>query len=125
MKVPLIVQRAVPAHAVAHLCAAGCQPLLARIYAARGVAEPVELDDAFTRLHPLDSMLNLREMAHLLADAIAAQARLGTHWAAQSELEIEVAERLQAMVPGAERVRFNNSATEVAMSALRLARGLT
>jgi len=60
-----------------------------------------------------------------LAEAIAAQARLGTHWAAQSELEIEVAERLQAMVPGAERVRFNNSATEVVMSALRLARGLT
>jgi len=60
-----------------------------------------------------------------LADAIAAQARLGTHWAAQSELEIEVAERLQEMVPGAERVRFNNSATEVVMSALRLARGLT
>jgi len=29
------------------------------------------------------------------------------------------------MVPGAERVRFNNSATEVVMSALRLARGLT
>lgn len=60
-----------------------------------------------------------------LADAIAAQARLGTHWAAQSELEIEVAERLQAMVPSAERVRFNNSATEVVLSALRLARGLT
>src|SRR5580698_4144354 len=34
-----------------------------------------------------------------LADAIAAQAHLGTHWAAQSELEIAVAERLQAMVP--------------------------
>lgn len=60
-----------------------------------------------------------------LADALAAQARLGTHWAAQSELEIDVAERLQAMVPAAERVRFNNSATEVVMSALRLARGLT
>lgn len=60
-----------------------------------------------------------------LADAIAAQARLGTHWAAQSELEIEVAERVQALVPGAERVRFNNSATEVVMSALRLARGFT
>ncbi len=60
-----------------------------------------------------------------LADAIAAQARLGTHWAAQSELEIDVAERVQSMVPGAERVRFNNSATEVVMSALRLARGLT
>lgn len=35
-----------------------------------------------------------------MADAIAAQARLGTHWAAQSELEIEVAERLQRMIPG-------------------------
>ena len=60
-----------------------------------------------------------------LADVVAAQARLGTHWAAQSELEIDVAERVQAMVPSAERVRFNNSATEVVMSALRLARGLT
>ncbi|MDZ4287571.1 MAG: aspartate aminotransferase family protein [Prosthecobacter sp.] len=60
-----------------------------------------------------------------MADAIAAQARLGTHWAAQSELEIDVAERLQKMIPGAERVRFNNSATEVVLSALRLARGHT
>ncbi len=59
------------------------------------------------------------------ARAIAAQAQLGTHWAAQSELEIEVAERLQRMIPSAQRVRFNNSATEVVMSALRLARGLT
>src|ERR1700749_16253 len=58
-----------------------------------------------------------------MADAIAAQAQLGTHWAAQSELEIDVAERLQSMVPSAERVRCNNSATEVVMSALRLARG--
>jgi len=60
-----------------------------------------------------------------LADALAAQARLGTHWAAQSELEIAVAERLQAMVPGVERVRFANSGTEVVMSALRLARAFT
>lgn len=60
-----------------------------------------------------------------MADAIAEQARKGTHWAAQSELEIEVAERLQAMIPGAELVRFNNSATEVVLSALRLARAHT
>ena len=60
-----------------------------------------------------------------MAEAIAAQARLGTHWAAQCELEIEVAERLQAMMPSAELVRFNNSATEVVLSALRLARGHT
>jgi glutamate-1-semialdehyde 2,1-aminomutase len=60
-----------------------------------------------------------------MAAAIAAQARLGTHWAAQCELEIEVAERLQRLMPGAERVRFNNSATEVVLSAFRLARAHT
>jgi glutamate-1-semialdehyde 2,1-aminomutase len=60
-----------------------------------------------------------------MAEAISAQARKGTHWAAQSELEIEVAERLQHMIPSAERVRFNNSATEVVLSALRLARAHT
>ncbi|HEV7803005.1 MAG TPA: single-stranded-DNA-specific exonuclease RecJ [Burkholderiales bacterium] len=61
---------------MARLTAAGCHPLLARIYAARGVAEPLELDDAFTRLHPLDGMLNLACMANLLADAIKARLRL-------------------------------------------------
>lgn len=60
-----------------------------------------------------------------LADAIAAQAKLGTHWAAQSELEIEVAERVQRMLPSAELVRFNNSATEVVTAAFRLARAHT
>ncbi len=60
-----------------------------------------------------------------MANAIAMQARLGTHWAAQSELEIEVAERLQAMIPSAELVRFNNSATEVVLHAFRLARAHT
>lgn len=60
-----------------------------------------------------------------MAEAIAEQARLGTHWAAQCELEIDVAERLQQLMPGAERVRFNNSATEVVLSALRLARAHT
>lgn len=60
-----------------------------------------------------------------LADAVAAQARLGTHWAAQSELEIEVSERLQKMIPSAELVRFNNSATEVVTAAFRLARAHT
>jgi len=60
-----------------------------------------------------------------LAEALGAQARRGTHWAAQSELEIEVAERLQAMIPSAELVRFNNSATEVVTAAFRLARAHT
>lgn len=60
-----------------------------------------------------------------LADALAAQAKLGLHWAAQCELEIEVSERLQRMIPSAELVRFNNCATEAAMAALRLARAHT
>lgn len=60
-----------------------------------------------------------------MAAALAAQARLGVHWAAQSELEIEVASRLQAMIPAAELVRFNNSATEAVMAAFRLARAHT
>ncbi|MBB5037630.1 aspartate aminotransferase family protein [Prosthecobacter dejongeii] len=60
-----------------------------------------------------------------MAAAIATQAKKGTHWAAQCELEIEVAERLQKMIPGAERVRFNNSATEVVLAAFRLARAHT
>src|SRR3954452_4466652 len=51
-----------------------------------------------------------------MAAAIGEQAKLGTHWAAQSELEIEVAERIQSMIPSAELVRFNNSATEVVIA---------
>lgn len=60
-----------------------------------------------------------------LAEAIAAQAKLGLHWAAQSKLELDVAERLQQMVPATELVRFNNSATEAVMAAFRLARAHT
>src|SRR5258708_1740324 len=60
-----------------------------------------------------------------MAEAIAAQAKLGTHWAAQCELEIEVAERIQQMIPSAELVRFSNSATEVVLTAFLLARAHT
>jgi single-stranded-DNA-specific exonuclease len=76
MNAPLIIERTVPAEVVSQLVAAGCHPLLARVYAARGVTGLPELDDAFTRLHPLEAMLNLGEMAKLLADAIHAQSRL-------------------------------------------------
>lgn len=57
--------------------------------------------------------------------AVSDQSRLGSHWAGQCRLEIEVAERLQRMLPTAERVRFNNSGTEVVTAALRLARAHT
>jgi single-stranded-DNA-specific exonuclease len=73
---PLIVERMAPAEVVERLVASGCHPLLARIYAARGVTASDELDDAFTRLHPPETMLNLAQMAMLLADAIEARTRL-------------------------------------------------
>ncbi|HEX2829498.1 MAG TPA: single-stranded-DNA-specific exonuclease RecJ [Burkholderiales bacterium] len=65
-----------PAEVVARLTASGCHPLLARIYAARGVTAPDELDDAFTRLHAPETMMNLEEAARLLADAIEKRAKL-------------------------------------------------
>jgi glutamate-1-semialdehyde 2,1-aminomutase len=49
----------------------------------------------------------------------------GTLFAAATEIEVEVAELINRMVPGAERVRFANTGTEAAMAALRLARGYT
>ena len=44
---------------------------------------------------------------------------------AATEIEIEVAELIQRMVPSAERVRFASTGTEAAMAAIRVARGFT
>ena len=60
-----------------------------------------------------------------LARAIAAAARLGTSFGAPSPLEHELGERVRALVPSMERVRFVSSGTEAAMSASRLARAFT
>jgi len=49
----------------------------------------------------------------------------GTHFAAATEIEVDVAEMLQKLVPNAEKVRFANTGTEAAMAAIRLARGYT
>ena len=51
--------------------------------------------------------------------------RQGTLFATASEIEAEVAERISALVPGAERVRFANTGTEATMAAIRIARALT
>jgi glutamate-1-semialdehyde 2,1-aminomutase len=58
-----------------------------------------------------------------LVEAVRHAASTGTLFAAATEIEVEVAEMIQRMVPGAERVRFANTGTEAAMAALRLARG--
>jgi len=51
---------------------AGVPPLLARLYAARGVKDAAELDTAAARLLPPDTLAGTRAAAELLADAIAA-----------------------------------------------------
>ncbi len=73
---PAILTRAVPPDALRELCGCGIPPLLARIYAARGIRSPDALADDLERLHRPESMLNLKRMAQLLADAIAARRRL-------------------------------------------------
>lgn len=50
---------------------------------------------------------------------------LGTTFATTTELEVQVAEKIVAMVPGMELLRFTNTGTEATMHALRVARGYT
>ena len=58
-------------------------------------------------------------------DAIAQVSGQGTHFGNDHPLQIEWAERVQELVPSAERVRFVNSGTEATLLALRLARAFT
>jgi glutamate-1-semialdehyde 2,1-aminomutase len=60
----------------------------------------------------------------LVAAANEAFAR-GGQFSAATEIEVELAERITRVVPGAERVRFASTGTEAAMAAVRLARGYT
>ncbi len=73
---PTIVTRNVPDEAVARLTADGMPPLLARIYAARGILSPQQLATDLDRLLPPAQMLHLQRMAQLLADAIADRKKL-------------------------------------------------
>ncbi len=60
-----------------------------------------------------------------VVEAVAAQVARGIVYSAQHAAETRVAERLCAMVPSAERVRFNTVGSEAAHAAWRLARGFT
>jgi len=57
--------------------------------------------------------------------AIAEQARRGFSFGAPTKLEVELAERISAAIPVAEKVRLVSSGTEAGMTALRLARAAT
>jgi glutamate-1-semialdehyde 2,1-aminomutase len=60
-----------------------------------------------------------------LVKAVAAVARRGTSFGAPSPLEHDLGERVRALMPSLERVRFVSSGTEAAMSAVRVARAFT
>ncbi|MDK9725730.1 MAG: single-stranded-DNA-specific exonuclease RecJ [Sterolibacteriaceae bacterium MAG5] len=71
-----IVARPVPTRASLMLEQSGVHPLLARLYAARGVAAKEDLDTRLAALLPPDSLKGAEDAARLLADAIAAGKKL-------------------------------------------------
>ena len=71
-----ITTRDVPPRSVWTLEQGGVHPLLARLYAARGVTGMDELDDALAKLLPPSSLLGANAAAVLLADAMAQNKKL-------------------------------------------------
>ncbi|MFG5776932.1 single-stranded-DNA-specific exonuclease RecJ [Comamonas sp. J-3] len=71
-----ILARDIPPRSAWALEQAGVHPLLARLFAARGVQAAEELDDGLAQLLPPSGLLGAQTAANLLADAIARQARI-------------------------------------------------
>ena len=71
-----LLTRDVPPRSAWALEQSGVHPLLARLYAARGVQVPDELDDALAKLLPPAGLKGAQDAARLLADAIAQNLRL-------------------------------------------------
>jgi single-stranded-DNA-specific exonuclease len=71
-----IVQRPVNSEVVKELQNAGISPLLATLYAARGIKNAQELAVTLTEIIPPDQLTNNTEMAILLADAIAEKKKI-------------------------------------------------
>jgi single-stranded-DNA-specific exonuclease len=71
-----IVRRPIPSDTVQHLSNNGYPPLLAALFAARGISDSAQLDTSLAKLIPLDNLKNVHEMAQLLADAIVAKQKI-------------------------------------------------
>jgi single-stranded-DNA-specific exonuclease len=71
-----IIPRDIPPRSVYALEQAGIHPLLARLYAARGVTGTDEIDDSLAKLLPPTGLLGIDAAATLLANAIAQGKRL-------------------------------------------------
>ena len=70
------ITRDVPPRAAWALEQAGVHPLLARLYAGRGVGDAKELDTSLSQLLPPVGMKGMADAAHLLADATAQQLKM-------------------------------------------------
>jgi single-stranded-DNA-specific exonuclease len=73
---PAITVRHAPPALTARLTGEGLHPVLARVYAARGVTCTRDLSGDFKELAAPETMLNLGLMARLLADAIETRQRM-------------------------------------------------
>jgi len=71
-----ITTRSAPPRVVWQLEQQGLHPLLARLYASRGIKDKSELDYELKSLIPPTALTNATEAAHLLADAIEAEAKM-------------------------------------------------
>lgn len=71
-----IITRDVPPRAAWALEQGGLHPLLARLFAARGITSQDELDDALARLLPPATLLGAQAAARALADAMAERQRI-------------------------------------------------
>jgi single-stranded-DNA-specific exonuclease len=71
-----IIARDIPPRAAWALEQAGVHPLLAQLFAARGVTHRDELDDGLARLLPPEGLQGAQDAARLLADAIASNKRI-------------------------------------------------
>ncbi|HSW06440.1 single-stranded-DNA-specific exonuclease RecJ [Aquabacterium sp.] len=74
--IPTLKVRDVPPRAAFALEQAGVHPLLARLFAARGVRNSDDLDDGLARLLPPSTLKGSAEAARLLADAIDGRQRI-------------------------------------------------
>ncbi|BCL75136.1 single-stranded-DNA-specific exonuclease [Jeongeupia sp. HS-3] len=73
---PQVRARTVSSELQQRLIADGMSELEARLYAARGIASPIELEHEFKHLLPFTSMKGIAAAAKRLADAIAKRERL-------------------------------------------------
>jgi len=72
---PVITQRNIDPESHTRLVSQGINPLLARLFAARGVTAAEETEGKLSRLLPFDSLKGIAQMAGELADGIEAGAK--------------------------------------------------